>query len=109
MCDYYEFSDELYDFLYQFNKKRRIKPIYNIEVHGLKFMEINICTTEESVYEYHKNLLISYETELIKIIRKQLYILPSIIVNYNHVKNIPKFEKERDRKISIDCICKYFK
>lgn len=109
MCDYYEFSDDLYDFLYQFNTKYRLKPLYNIEVHGINTMEINICTTEDSTFEYYKNILQSHDSTLIEMIRRQLFILPSITITYNHIKNISNFEKVRDRKIGIDYICKYFK
>lgn len=109
MCDYYEFSYDLLEFLYKFNQKLRLKALYNIEIHGLHTIEINICTTEDSTYEYIKNMLITNEDELFKKIKHQLYILPSTKIIYNHVKNIPSFEEERDRDISIDYICKYFR
>ena len=48
MCDYYEFSYDLLKFLYKFNQKLRLKALYNIEVHGLQTLEINIFTTENS-------------------------------------------------------------
>lgn len=107
MCDYYEFSNSLCHFLYGFNTQR-LKALYNIEVHRTNIVIVNIIVTDENMFEYYRNKIVDNESELRRILKKQITIFNDAEIIYNHVSNIPKFEKEHDRNIEIDFIVKYY-
>lgn len=107
MCDYYEFSNSLCKFLYGFNTQR-LKALYNIEVHRTNIVIINIIVTDETMFEYYHNKIVDNESELRKILRKQIMISNDAEIIYNHIINIPKFEKEYNKQIEIDFIVKYY-
>ena len=107
MCDYYEFSDNLWEFLYSFDTKR-LKALYSIEVHCTNIVIVNIIVTDKTMFEYYRNKLIDNESELRKILRKQIMLSNDAEIIYNHITNIPKFEKEHNKHIEIDFIIKYY-
>ena len=108
MCDYYEFSNRLTDFLYGFNTKR-LNALYNIEIHRTDIIIVNIIVTDDNMFEYYRNKLVDNENELKRILKKQITIFNDAKIIYNHVYNIPRFEEEHDRNIEIDFIVKYYK
>ena len=81
MSDYYEFNSDLYDFLHQFQTKN-IKPEFNIEIYGISKIIINISNVNELEYNFICDNLKNYESDLLSLIRKQLYILNKVTIIY---------------------------
>jgi hypothetical protein len=109
MCDYYDFSEKLTNFLYSFNIKKQLFAEYNLEMHSTKTLIINIITDYETDYEYFKNNIDVNKMTLLNILNKQIFTPKNINILYNHVFDINLFEQEHDRNIYIDTIVKYYK
>lgn len=123
MCDYYDFSDELMDFIENIkiriekkiknmfkSKKNKLNKILNLEIviHFCKWIEINIFTEYTELFEMFQNELKQNQDELIILCKHQSYIYPNYTILYNHIFNVEKFEKTLNRNVYYDCIVKYY-
>ena len=122
MADYYEFSDELTNFIDVIKKqikkenklrefkKNKIDDLLNLEIviHVCKQIEINVFTEYSILYEIFISKLEENEDKLLKLCKKQSYIYPEYTIKYTQIINVKNFEIAKKRNVYYNTIVKIY-
>lgn len=122
MVDYYDFSDELMDFIDNIKdqikkenklrelKKNKINNMLNLEItiNACKRIEINVFTEYSILYELFINKIEKNKDKLIKLCKKQSYIYPEYIIEYTQIINMEEFEITKNRNVYYNTIVKNY-